>query len=154
MSVTVKMPAFLGSALVNGDTSGLTCSCGAEQWMAQDTTHTGQCDFRWLAGALAYCAPGHVVSTAPGCGEPHFSYHCDLPGWGRFGADMLDYVVLYPQESTMAPEQCDGCGEEHDLSDLAYEDCGSPADGSSGTGCTDHEGVRRLCDACWQSEGL
>lgn len=78
--------------------------------------HTGQCDFRWLQAAHDYCAPGRVVSNADcpcDCGaedgadhtdecashesaEPSFSRYCDLPGW-TLGADMLDYVVLYPE---------------------------------------------------------
>lgn len=123
-TLTVKMPAFLASALVNGDTSGLECSCGVEPRCMRDddrdpnAQHTGDCDFRWLQAALDYCAPGHVVSTANeecDCGaaeqgedvchsddcahnesaEPSFGRWCDLPGW-HLGADMLDYVVLYP----------------------------------------------------------
>lgn len=109
---TVKLPAFLASALVNGDTSGLECSCGAMPKDAggrdrlREVTHTGQCDFRWLAAALAYVAAGHVSGTActcgreddadecaPGCGEAYFSWSCALPGYS-FGADMLDYTVL------------------------------------------------------------
>lgn len=114
-TLTVKMPAFLASALINGDTSGLECSCGVEPKVMEDRNrdpnakHTGDCDFRWLKAALDYCAPGHVVSTActcgasektpqvrcvTGCGEPYFSRSCPLPGW-HLGADMLDYVVLY-----------------------------------------------------------
>jgi hypothetical protein len=53
------------------------------------------CDLYWLKVALDYCAPGKVVSTE---GESYFSWSCELPGWGRFGADMLDYVVMYRDE--------------------------------------------------------
>lgn len=114
-SLTVKMPAFLASALINGDTSGLECSCGALYDRESEglALHTGDCDFRWYQAALDYCAPGHVVSTActcgeaekapkdrgycaPGCGDPYFSWSCPLPGW-HLGANMLDYVV-YPEE--------------------------------------------------------
>jgi len=111
--LTVKMPAFLASALINGDTSGLKCSCGAKDTCAKcGGRHAGDCDFRWLAEALYYCAPGHVAGTAcscgeeespseegehaPGCGEPYFSWTCELPGW-HLGADMLDYTVIYPE---------------------------------------------------------
>jgi len=106
--LTVKMPAFLASALINGDTSGLECSCGADG----EGRHTGDCDFRWLAEALAYCAPGHVASTActcgeeespseegehaPGCGKPYFSWACELPGWPQWPL-VLDYVVIYQE---------------------------------------------------------
>lgn len=154
-SQTVTLPAFLASALVDGDTSGLECTCpgrvaggficgavGAgssipvcgekpthvgphEDWRSDRRStwsHVGDCDFRWLAEALAYVAPGDVVSTANcecDCGasedtitrrkrvhtdecashEPadsYFSWGCDLPGF-LLGADMLDYVVLYPE---------------------------------------------------------
>lgn len=75
-SQTVKLPAFLASALVNGDESGLT-----------------EEDSVWLARAREYVAPGDVVDV----GEPYFSWTCELPGWGRLGADMADFVVLYPE---------------------------------------------------------
>jgi len=120
-SQTVKLPAFLASALVNGDETGLTCTCHIG---GRDPSDAGQhakgCDFRWLAEAHAYVAPGHIAGTADqpcDCGtgdddgahhhetcasrqpgEAYFSWTCDLPGWGRFGADMLDYLVLYPNE--------------------------------------------------------
>ena len=98
-TLTVKLPAFLASALVNGDTSGLTCACGAMpenaggRDRAREVTHTGGCDFRWLQAVLAYVAPGHIVNAE---GEAYFSWSCDLPGF-TLGADMLDYVVLYPK---------------------------------------------------------
>lgn len=71
---TVKLPAFLASALVNGDASGLD-----------------EDDDKWLAEALAYLGDGNVVDV----GEPYFSWTCELPGWGRCGADMADYIVIY-----------------------------------------------------------
>jgi hypothetical protein len=116
-TLTVKMPAFLASALVNGDVSGLTCRCPpllrcatcsapaaepvhsflcrTERVERAENEHGGNCDFRWLKVALDYCAPGRVVSTAS---QEYFSWSCGLPGWGYFGADMLDYVVMYKDE--------------------------------------------------------
>jgi len=74
---TVKMPAFLACALINGDTSGLDES-----------------DMQWLKAAEEYVAPGRVVSTVEDC-EGYFSWSCELPGY-TLGAEMMDYVVLYP----------------------------------------------------------
>jgi len=73
---TVTFPAFLASALINGDTSGL-----ADE------------DLHWVEVAHEYVAPGNIVSCAE---ETHFSRYCDLPGF-RLGADMLEYTVLYPE---------------------------------------------------------
>lgn len=72
----VTMPAFLASALINGDVSGLEYH-----------------DLPWVEAAYAYCSPGHIVSCE---GEPFFSRWCDLPGWS-LGADMLEYEVLYEE---------------------------------------------------------
>ncbi len=71
---TVVMPAFLASALINGDVSGLSDG-----------------DERWVEAAHEYCAPGRIVSCD---GEPFFARSCELPGF-RLGADMLEYTVLY-----------------------------------------------------------
>lgn len=74
----VTFPAFLASALINGDTSGLSDD-----------------DNKWLDKALKFLGDGSVVSCED---ETHFSRWCDLPGW-RLGADMLVYSVLYPEET-------------------------------------------------------
>lgn len=71
---TVILPAFLASALINGDQSGLSDG-----------------DERWVEAAVEYCKPGRIVSCD---GESFFSWSCDLPGF-KLGADMLEYTVLY-----------------------------------------------------------
>lgn len=72
------MPAFLASALINGDLSGLN-----------------EDDLLWVQVAHIYCEPGRIVD----CGdETFFSRSCDLPGF-RLGADMMEYTVLYPEEN-------------------------------------------------------
>lgn len=76
---TVSLPAFLASALINGDTSGLE-----------------EGDFKWLEAAVAYCAPGRIVSCE---GEAYFTRWCDLPGF-NLGADCLDYTVLYAEDES------------------------------------------------------
>lgn len=102
---TVKLPAFLASVLVNGDTSGLTCTCGelanAEIERREPGEHAsekqvrGYCDFRALADAIAYCQPGRIVSCE---GESYFARCNDLPGpQGFVAGEVLDYVVLYPE---------------------------------------------------------
>jgi len=74
---TFVFPAFLASALINGDTSSLSDD-----------------DEKWLDAAHEHCAPGHIVS----CGEESFfSWSCDLPGF-KLGADMLEYTILYPED--------------------------------------------------------
>lgn len=74
---TVSLPAFLASALINGDLSGLEDG-----------------DERWVETAEAYAAPGHYVS----CGEhTYFAWRNDLPGF-NLGADCLDYHILYTDE--------------------------------------------------------
>jgi hypothetical protein len=75
---TVSLPAFLASALINGDTSGLS-----------------DFDLKWVEAAIAYCAPGRIVSCE---GEPYFTRWCELPGF-TLACDVLDFVVLYPEES-------------------------------------------------------
>ncbi len=71
---TVTLPAFLASALINGDTSGLE-----------------QEDLKWVDVAIEYCAPGRIVDCD---GEAFFSRYCELPGF-TLGADMLEFTVLY-----------------------------------------------------------
>ncbi len=73
---TVRLPAFLASALINGDTSGLE-----------------ERDMRWVDAAHELCAPGHFVSCD---GEAWFAWSCDLPGF-NLGCDVLDYTILYPE---------------------------------------------------------
>jgi hypothetical protein len=71
---TVVFPAFLASALINGDLSGLEPD-----------------DLPWVAKAVEYCEPGYIVS----CGEESFfSWTCDLPGFSK-GADMMEFTVMY-----------------------------------------------------------
>lgn len=72
---TVVLPAFLASALINGDTSGLSPE-----------------DLPWLEKAKEFCAPGSVVDV----GESYCSRYCDLPGY-VLGADMAEYTVLYAE---------------------------------------------------------
>jgi hypothetical protein len=72
---TVTFPAFLASALINGDTSGLE---GA--------------DLQWLERAEEYVAPGRVVDCSD---ESFFCHRCDLPGF-NLGADCVEFSVLYP----------------------------------------------------------
>lgn len=74
-AATATLPAFLASALINGDTSGL-----------EDR------DLPWVDAAHAYAAPGRIVSAE---GEAFFSWSCELPGF-KLGADMLEFVILYP----------------------------------------------------------
>lgn len=69
---TVTLPAFLASALVNGDTSGLS-----------------DADLPLVEAAHAYVAPGRIVSAE---GEPYFARTCDLPGF-HLGCDVMEYTV-------------------------------------------------------------
>jgi len=48
-----------------------------------------------LPGVGSGMAPTSGVDCAD---ETHFSRYCDLPGF-RLGADMLEYTVLYPEET-------------------------------------------------------
>lgn len=69
----IRGPAFLASALINGDTSGLG----------------GSDDFNWLKRALDFVASGHFSD----CGESDFH-----DGWcfgSRFIGDVVTYTVLY-----------------------------------------------------------
>lgn len=73
----VILPAFLASALINGDASGL-----------EDE------DLPWVDVAIEYCAPGHIV----GCSEESFfTWSTDLPGFD-LGCDALEYDILYSEE--------------------------------------------------------
>jgi hypothetical protein len=72
----VTLPAFLASALVNGDVSGLSDE-----------------DLPWVDLVHERIAPGQIV----GCSEEKF-FECgpwfDLPGF-KMGADALEFDVLY-----------------------------------------------------------
>jgi len=73
---TVVLPAFLASALINGDTSGL-----------EDD------DMKHLEAAHEYLK-GFVVCDV---GESFFSWSCDLPGF-NLGADMAEYVLVHIED--------------------------------------------------------
>lgn len=73
---TVVLPAYMASALVNGDYSGIEDG-----------------DEKWVQAALDYVAPGRIVSCD---GESYFSHRCDL--WGHLACDVLEYTVLYPED--------------------------------------------------------
>jgi len=73
---TVVLPAFLATALINGDMSGL-----------EDD------DERWVEAAVKYIAPARFIDV----GEAYFSNYCDLPGY-RLAADMAEYTILYDNE--------------------------------------------------------
>jgi hypothetical protein len=77
MAMTTKtftFPAFLASALINGDVSGLEES-----------------DMQWVDAAHAAVGNGRIVDVSE---ETHFSRYSDLPGY-RLGADMAEYTALY-----------------------------------------------------------
>lgn len=76
---TVTFPAFLASALINGDVSGLEPE-----------------DHHWLDAAYEYVGDGRIVDCSD---ESYFAWSCDLPGF-TLGADMLDYQVLYDDVTT------------------------------------------------------
>lgn len=78
---TVTLPAFLAPALINGDVSGI-----------EDSPE----DMALLDKALAYVAPGHIVS----CGEESFfTRYTDLgPG---LVCDALTYTVLYHESEAL-----------------------------------------------------
>jgi hypothetical protein len=73
-TVTVVLPAFLASALVNGDTSGLD----------------GPKDEALLHAALKYCKGYSIVDV----GEPYFSPWCDADEVGPFVGDVAEYTLL------------------------------------------------------------
>lgn len=70
---TVILPAYLASALVNGDVSGI-----------EDE------DQKWIDAALEYVAPGRIVSAE---GEPYFAHSCELSG--HLACDVMEYTVMY-----------------------------------------------------------
>lgn len=72
----VTLPAFLASALINGDLSGLSDG-----------------DEKWVEAAEDYVAPGRFVDV----GEPFFAWRNELPGF-NLGADCATYTVLYTNE--------------------------------------------------------
>jgi hypothetical protein len=69
--LTVTLPAFLASALINNDTSGLEPG-----------------DLKWVKVAQDYCE-GDIVDV----GEPYFSWGCELPGY-TLGGDVAEYTVF------------------------------------------------------------
>lgn len=87
--VIVPGPAFLASALINGDLSGLEDGQGDPEQAKRDLAT--------LDAFLAYCAPGAVVSIASDESgetmEPYFG-RFDFPE-GTLGCDLVDYVVHY-----------------------------------------------------------
>jgi hypothetical protein len=67
-------PAFLASALINGDESGLEPDDMA--------------DLEWFRN---YIEDAEVVD----CGEPYFSWHFALYSTGRFnGGDLVEYTCI------------------------------------------------------------
>ncbi len=71
---TVTLPAFLASALINGDASSF-----------EDSPE----DMQWLEIALKRLEGWHVTDVSE---ETHFSHYCALPGW-NLGADMAEYTI-------------------------------------------------------------
>lgn len=82
MKTNIKLPAFLASAIVNGDLSGF------------DTDE----DAALYEAALKYIGEGHVVDV----GESYFSHGCDLPGV-RFIGEVADYTVIYDEATPTPP---------------------------------------------------
>lgn len=70
-------PAFLASALVNGDTSGIEDNAS---------------DMEWLERVVRYVAPGRVVSME---GEAYIS-KIFIAGHEFYG-EVADYVVFYTE---------------------------------------------------------
>lgn len=69
---TAILPAFLASALINGDTDGLEPE-----------------DMKHLEAAHEYLK-GFIVCDV---GESFFSWSCDLPGF-NLGADMAEFTLI------------------------------------------------------------
>jgi len=84
MSKTEKItgPAFLASALINGDTSGLT----EEE------------DVQTLDGFLKYAEGFEVIDVERDengeAVEPYFSWNCDLYGATFRGGDLVEYIAV------------------------------------------------------------
>ncbi len=76
-TVTVKLPAFLASALINGDVSGL-----------EDR------DQPLLDAAHEYAKGGYYVDV----GEQFFSHTSELPGYWNFAGDVAEYTIAYYTE--------------------------------------------------------
>lgn len=72
-TTTAILPAFLASALVNGDLSGIDQSS----------------DLKLYEECLAYCEGYSIVDV----GESYFSHSCDLPGT-HFAGDVAEYTLL------------------------------------------------------------
>lgn len=72
-TTTAVLPAFLASALINGDTSSLDDG-----------------DMQWYEEALKYAGDGQYVDV----GEPYFAWRNELPGF-NLGADVAEYTILY-----------------------------------------------------------
>ncbi len=72
----VRMPAFLATALINGDTSGLEPR-----------------DMPMLERALEFCKGAHIAD----CSEPYFDHAFIFRGeW--FNGDVADYTLLYTRK--------------------------------------------------------
>lgn len=81
-TTTAKLPAFLASAIVNGDLSGFDTDDDAKLYEA----------------ALEYIGEGVVTDV----GEAYFSHGCDLPGV-QFAGDVADYTIMYEEETPTPP---------------------------------------------------
>lgn len=96
MSIRVEtevLPAFLASALVNGDLSGLQCNCSKDWTPTELFAHERCCtDYRWLERVERFVCPGRVVSVE---GESYFA-HCLIVG-ERFSGDVAEYVIHYEE---------------------------------------------------------
>lgn len=80
---TITGPAFLASALVNGDTSGLSCTELCEDYPA------------FLRYAEGYEIVG--IATDPDTGEsmePWFTWNYDLYGGTARGGNVIDYIAM------------------------------------------------------------
>lgn len=78
-----RLPAYLASALINGDVTGLGDEPDA---------------LKVVEAAEKLASPGHYVGVGE---DTRFAWYCDLPGWGRRGVDVADFTVLYRRESPL-----------------------------------------------------
>lgn len=76
-TLKATLPAFLASALVNGDSSGLS-----------------EDDEKWVKAAHDYAAPGYFVDVSE---ETWFAWRNELPGF-NLGCDVAEFTILYPEE--------------------------------------------------------